>query len=363
MLYKIIYFGAKFVKLKPLYKLASTAFLIISLFSAGITIAQAKDKGSKGQAILVETAPAQLQTFKNQITVTGTLRASQGIVIRPEVAGKIAQIYFKSGTMVSAGTPLVQLNQDVISTQLQQYQSDLQLAQQNYARMRELYKTHTIARVDFDTVASKLTTATAKVAEFKAQLDQTLIKAPFAGKLGLSSISLGDYVKIGQDIVSLEAIDPIEVEFDVPQVHLNDLSVGQNITITSDAYAGQKFVGKIYATDAQINLGNRTIAVRATIPNTAGTLLPGAFVEVQLDFTSKTLTLIIPQVAVIYDAGQTFAFKVVGDKVVKTKVTLGSRDKENVTVLSGLIANDMVVTAGQLNIEDGSIIKLANSKK
>jgi membrane fusion protein, multidrug efflux system len=335
-------------------------FLFVYLFGLNVISVYGKDKKSAeaNEAVLVEIASVQSQSFNKHITLTGTLRANQGVMVRPEVAGRITQIYFKSGTMVVAGTPLVQLNQEVILAQLQQSQAELQLAEQNYARTLALYKMRTLARADLDNVTSRLNAAKAKVNEYQAQLDQTLIKASFTGKLGLSAVNLGDYVHVGQDLVSLEALDPIEVEFSVPQVYLDNLVVGQNVNITADAYKGQKFSGKIYAIDAQINLSNRTVAVRATIPNAAGKLLPGTFVEAELDLTSKTTNLVIPQVAVFYDVGKSYVYKVVGDKVSKTQVELGDRDRENVVLISGLNVNDKIVTAGQLNIEDGAKIKI-----
>jgi membrane fusion protein, multidrug efflux system len=363
--YFCIKLRTRFLNLSFPFKLNINIFIFASLFFCGIATANAGDKNKENStpAVLVETATARLQPFSKQITVVGTLRANQGIVIRPEVAGKIAKIYFQSGSMVAAGTSLVQLNPDEALANLQQSQADLELAQQKYARSQLLYKEKILARADFEEIATGLHRATAKVAQNQAQLDHTLIKAPFSGKLGLSSISLGDYVTAGQDLVSLEAIDPIEVEFNVSQVYLNNLAVGQNITITSDAYAGQNITGQIYAIDAKVNLSNRTVAARATVPNAEGKLLPGTFVEVQLLFTGEKTSLVIPQVAIFYDAGQTYVFKIVDYKPIKTKVILGNRDKENVVVVGGLNENDIVITAGQLNINKGSTVKFANPTK
>lgn len=352
--------------LKLFRYLLANMFLVVGLFCIGTTFAEAKDKDKVAvdeKSVLVETAVVQLQPLSKQITLTGSLRANQGIIVRPEVAGRITQIYFKSGSVVVAGTPLVMLNQDILLAELQQSQAELQLERQNYARMHSLYKTLSISHAEFDTVTSKLNAAIAKVAQCQARLDQTLIKAPFVGKLGLSSVSLGDYVDAGQEIVGLAAIDPIEVEFSVPQVYLANLTMGQNVIVVSDSYVGQKFAGQIYAIDEHVNLSNRTIAARATIPNAAGKLLPGTFVEVQLNFANKAPVLVIPQVAVLYNAGQAYVYRAIKDKAAKTKVILGERDRENVVVVEGLNVHDTVITAGQLNLEDGSKIKFAQAEK
>ena len=311
----------------------------------------------------IEASKVELKALSKQIVVTGSLRASQGIMLRPEVAGRITEIYFKSGDMVAVNTPLIQLNKSIVLAQLQQSHAELELAQQNYKREDELYKTHTVSKADYDDIASKLNTAQAKVSEAQAQLDLTLIKAPFSGKLGLSAVNVGDYLNIGQDIVNLEAIDPIEVEFNVPQVYLSAINVGTIVQIKSDAYPKNIFYGNIYATDATMNLNNRTFAVRATIPNKDAKLLPGIFVEVTLNIAGTTSAIIVPQVAIFYDVGEPYVYKVVADKTVKTKVVLGERDQENVEITAGLKANDIVVTAGQLNVGNNSPVKILGAPK
>lgn len=307
--------------------------------------------------ISVEVATVQSKPFHKQIIVPGSLRAHQGIVVRSEVDGRITNIYFKSGDIVVVDAPLVQLYKDVVAARLQQSQAELQLAKQDYARMAELYKTHTVSTAEFDKAAAKLNVEAGKAAEYQAQLKQTLISAPFSGRLGLSAVSLGDYVKVGQNIASLQMIDPIEVEFEAPEIYLSNISVGQSVAVTSRSYAKQVFDGKIYAIDSEINMNNRSIIARATIPNVNNKLLPGGFVEVRIDLTRKEPSLVIPQIAVFYDVGQAYVYRVVNNKAIKTKVKLGDRDRENVVVLEGLAANDVVVSAGQLNITDGAAVK------
>jgi membrane fusion protein, multidrug efflux system len=343
-----------------LSKLIFNLLFVFFLF-CGINLANGKDDSKS--AAFVEVAAVKSEPFAKKITVVGTLRAKEGVVIRPEVAGKITAIYFKSGTEVDIGAPLIQLNPDLAVAELKKSESDLQLAEQKYQRAKTLYQMHAIATADFEEISAQRNNNLDQVSEDKAKLAKTLIKAPFSGKLGMSLVSLGDYVTEGQDLVSLKSIDPIEVEFNVSQVYLNNLFSGQKIAITSDAYPEQKLTGQIYAIDAEVNLTNRTVMARATIPNPEGKLVPGTFVEIQLDFTGGKNVLIIPQIAAIYDAGQTYVYKVVANKAVKTKVVLGERDQENVVVLEGLNANDLVITAGQLNIDDGAVVEFANSKQ
>lgn len=305
---------------------------------------------------LVVVTPAKSQKFNKQITVTGSLRAKQGVMVRPEVNGRITQIYFNSGDIVTAGAPLIQLNPAIAAAQLAQSKANLALEKLNYGRSALLNKTHAIAQSDFDLASSKFTTAEAKVDQDQASLDQTLIKAPFSGKLGLSAVNLGDYLKAGQDIVKLESIDPIEVEFSVPEIYTHQLVVDQTVNITSDANKDQIFTGKIYAIDVTVNLSNRTIMARATIPNKDGKLVSGSFVKVIIDISSSQPSIVIPQIALFYDNGQAYVYKVVNNKALKTKVALGNRDNENVEIVNGLAAGDLVITEGLLNINDGTIV-------
>jgi membrane fusion protein, multidrug efflux system len=346
---------------KKIY-IAIAAFFIFIVSNSFFTVALATNNSSV-PAVLVEVTRVKLQPFAREITVTGSLRANKGITVRPEIAGRITQKYFTSGQMVKIGTPLIQINKDILTAQLHRDQATLTYNQKTYDRYLALAKKGYVSQADLDSQKSALDTSKATVASDHATLDQSLVKAPFTGRLGLSSIDLGDYVNAGQDIVTLQAIDPIEVEFSVSEVYLSNLFVGEKIKIISDAYPNQVFVGKIYAIDAAINTSSRSVAARAALPNPNNKLLPGAFVQTKLDLTNNSNALIIPQVAAIYDAGQAFVYKVVGNKAYRTRVILGERDRENVVVRSGLNANDLIVTAGQLNIDNGSTVKFAMQVK
>jgi membrane fusion protein (multidrug efflux system) len=313
------------------------------------------------QAVLVEVTKVKLQPFARAITVTGSLRANKGITVKSEIAGRITQKYFTSGQIVKAGTRLIQINKDILTAQLHQDQAALVYNKKTYDRYLELAKKGYISQAELDHQKSALDTSKATVDSDLATLDQSLIRARFAGRLGLSQVDLGDYVNVGQDIVTLQAIDPIEVEFSVSEVYLSNLYVGEQVKIISDAYPQQVFLGKIYAIDATVEANSRTISARATLPNPDSKLLPGAFVQVKLDLTRNVNALIVPQVAVIYDAGQAFVYKIVGNKAYKTRVILGERDQANVVIRSGLNANDLVVIAGQLNIDNGSVVKYGKS--
>jgi len=224
------------------------------------------------------------------------------------------------------------------------------LAQQTESRQALLLKTHAVAKVDFDKAMSDLRSTEAKKAMTLAKLKHMTIVAPFAGKVGLNLVNIGEYVIPGKDLVSLQAINPIEVEFGVPEVYLNKIAVGNTISLHSDVYPEKIFTGTVNGIDTKVSQDTRTIAVRASIPNPEGKLLPGVFGEVTLTLGAQKSVLSIPQTALVYEVGETYVYKIVEDKAVKTKVLLGARDQQNVIVANGLKAGDLIVTAGQLKI-------------
>lgn len=335
-------------------KFAKLLFVLMPIFLIGTTFAA--NPQNAPQAIFVKTAPVTLQNFGQQITLPGSLRAHQSIMLKPEVDGRITEVYFNSGDMVKAGTPLVQLNKSIVEAELRQSEAELELAKANYTRMSAMYKQHYISSNDFDAYTSKLKTAAANVDKYKAELDQTLIKAPFSGRLGLSAVNVGDYLTVGQDLVKLETINPIEVEFSVPEIYLDKLVVGENIKIVSDTFKDQEFTAKIYALDVTVNLSNRTIMVRAILPNPDGKLISGTFVKVLFSISQQKPSLTVPQIALFYDNNKTYVYKAVNNKALKTQVNVGQLDRENAEILDGLSIGDNIIIAGQMNLDDGMMI-------
>lgn len=314
---------------------------------------------------IVEVAQIKSNPYTQHITTSGSMRASKGIMVRSEVDGRITQINFSAGENVSTGTGLIQLNQDILQARLAQHKAELKLAEQDYDRKSRLYKTHTIAKSDLDTSFATLASKQALVEESAASLRQTVISAPFSGRIGLNLVNLGDYITAGQDLVSLQTVSPIDVEFSVPEVYISKFAIGNSVSCHSEAYPNQVFTGQIDAIDSAVNQKTRSITVRAKIANTDNKLLPGMFAEVTLTLSQKKPVILIPQNAVVYDETDTFVYKLMQNKAIKINVTLGDRDKQNVAILSGLNDGDVIITAGQLKLSDGApvIIPPAQGKK
>lgn len=331
------------------------AILTCFLFTlcAGTAVAKPKQQLNIPPT-LVETTVVKLTDKQQQVSATGTLNAIPGIVVKPEISGRITKIYFKSGDAVAAKAPLIEIYPDVIKAQLAQAQASQQLTKLNYDRASKLIKTHDISEADFDKSRADYKAAQASVNQALALLEQTTIRAPFAGKLGLSQVNLGDYVSAGTDIVNLQSIDPIYVDFSIPEVYLSKVAVGQSLNIRNTAYPNVIFKGKVEALESAINQANRTLMLRASIPNKDGKLLPGAFVEVALQVNVEQKVIEIPQTAIVFSPEGNFLYRVLDNKAVRTMVTLGDRDADSVIIKNGLNVGDVVITSGQLKIQDGS---------
>lgn len=313
---------------------------------------------------LVEAITIQPGSHQDQISSTGTLISIPGIVVKSEISGRITKIHFKSGDIVAAGAPLVDINTDLLQAQLADEQAQSHLAKLQFERFSELYKTHDVSKDSFDKAQANFISEQARVKNAQAQLRQANIIAPFAGKLGLSRISVGDYVTAGQTVlVNLQSLDPLRVDFSIPEIYLSKVAVGQTVLLRTDAYPKEIFSGSVEAIESLINQNNRTLSVRANVPNKDGRLLPGAFVETTLQFGLQKQLVMIPQTAVVYTPAGNYVFKIVDGKAEKVPITLGDRDSNNIVIKTGIKIGDVIITAGQLKIHEGAPVIVAENKK
>jgi membrane fusion protein, multidrug efflux system len=348
----------------------STKIFFVLLTSLAISIsalaAPKKPQGMMMPPAVVEATKIVPTTYQSSATATGTLVAIPGIVIKSEIAGRITKLNFQSGTFVAAGTPLLEINSDILQATLEQSETDLQLKKVTFARIVTLYQKGAFSKADYDKAKADLDSARAITEQNKAKLKQAFIAAPFTGKLGLAKVNLGDFVNAGQEIVSLQSLDPIYIDFSVPETYLGQLDKtnhsNQKITFKSSTYPGQVFEGKIVAFESLINPSTRTLNIRAVSPNPDNKLVPGSFVEVSLFLGTSAPALFIPQTAVTYSPDGAFVYKVIDGHAVKTKVTLGDRTQEKVMVTDGLKEGDVIVSAGEMKImADGAPVIIAPS--
>lgn len=314
--------------------------------------------GQKGgmPPVVVEAATAKAQNWQDQIEAIGTLSANQGIVIKPEIGGRITAIYFRSGDEVKANAPLVQINPDIIKEQLAAAQAKVIFSKANLSRVQTLFKMqvgslkHISSQSDLDTALSNYQADVAAVNQYQAMLNQTLVRSPFEGKLGLRLVNLGDFVTAGEALTNIQDLDPLRVDFSIPETYLSQLSIGDIILISSRTYPNEHFEGKVYALDSSIDPNTRTLGVRASVPNKDGKLLPGGFVEVKLLTGKPRQVVVVPEIALGSEAEGSFVYKINGNMAIKTKVTAGEHKDNQVIILQGLKPGDQVVAAGQFKI-------------
>lgn len=310
--------------------------------------------GPGGFAIPVEAVRVRTDTVIRAIPAVGTLHSSESVILRPEVAGRLAAIRFKEGGPVARGDILVTLDDDIARSQVNEARASLNLSKANFDRASKLYAQKVGTAQARDQALANMRVDEARLAVASAQLAKTVIRAPFDGIVGLRKVSPGDYLTAGADIVGIEHIDLLKVDFSVPELALADLAVGQTVTLTVDALPGRRFEGKVYAIDPLIEAKGRSIAIRAQIDNAKRDLRPGLFARISLVTQRIEGALLVPEEAIVPVGADKFVFRVSDGKAAMTRVEIGLRRTGEVQVTRGLSAADMVVTAGQIKLRDGA---------
>lgn len=321
--------------------------------------------------VTISAQAAQQETWEPFLTGVGNLGAANGVDVSPEVAGIIIKQNFNSGQMVKQGDLLVQLDDATDQQDLIDLQAQLKLAQITMDRMSELLKKRAAAANDVDQAQAKLQQAKANVGKTQIRIAQKAIRAPFAGKLGLSKINEGQYVTPGMPLVSLQSINELSVKFSLPEQNLMELYVGQPVKLTVDVYKNKSFDGKISAIDSQVNQQTHTILVQASVPNPKLELYPGLFADVHILLPQKEKVITVPQTAIIASlyGNSVYVVKEKGkDKkgnpilqATQQYVTTGQRRGDEIAIEKGIKAGDMVVTSGQLKLSEGSKVIINNS--
>lgn len=309
-----------------------------------------------GLAVPVLAEPVSVERIAEEVTAIGTLRANESVALRPEVAGRVAEIAFAEGSVVTAGTVLVRLDDQIPRAELAQAEAELALAQATARRAQELYARGAGSAAARDQAVATLRTATAAVELARARLAKYSLAAPFDGMVGLRRISPGAFVDVGAEIVTLVSIDPIKLDFRVPEVFLARVREGQKIAVSVDAFPGRSFPGQVVAIEPAIDPAGRSIAIRASLPNGDGILRPGLFARVTLTLREEPEAIMVPEAAIVPFGGQLLVMKVVDGKAQSQPVTLGLRRQGKVQVTQGLAPGDVVVTAGQMKLQPGASV-------
>lgn len=305
----------------------------------------------------VEVAAVRLVSMPAEVSAVGTMRSENAVMLRPEVTGRISEIAFTEGQPVKRGQVLLRLDDSVVKAQLQQAQANLGLANSQYRRSETLTQQGFISKQARDEALSQLKVQQAAVALAQAQLDKTALLAPFDGVIGLRQVSVGDYVSPGTDIAPLESIDPLQVDFRVPEGYAGQLAAGQPLSVRFDALPGEQRSGVVKAINPQVDVGGRSVLVRADVPNPDGKLRPGLFARVQLQF-NEAQALTVPETALQSSGSERFVFRVEEGKVRRVVVEIGQRRAGQVEIVRGLQEGDQVVVAGLQKVSDGVAVRI-----
>ena len=319
--------------------------------------------GVGGGGISIEASKVKTVRMSQGLTAVGSLRSDESVTIRPEVSGRISEIGFREGQRVKKGATLIRFDTSVQRAELEQAAANLGLSKSRLERSRDLFTKGFISAQARDETESNFKLAQASYDLSAARLSKLDIKAPFGGIVGLRMVSIGDYVKDGQDIVNLEEIDPLKVDFKIPEIYLKQVAVGQALQITLDAFPNQTFQGKVLAINPLVDTNGRAIVIRAVIKNTEARLRPGMFARVRLLFSDERDSVAVPEQSLIPVGDEQYLFKVVDGRAQRFKVEIGQRRGGQVEVLQGLAAGDVVVTAGQLKLRDGALVKIADEAR
>jgi membrane fusion protein, multidrug efflux system len=309
---------------------------------------------AKPMGLPVRAEPVKIATMQSDVNAVGTLIAADSVVIRPEIAGRVVDLHFKEGQLVQKGAKLVTLDPAEYRAALAATTADARTETQRYERAKELLEKNFISKEALDVAKGNMDRALAKQQQDEVLLSKTTISAPFTGVVGLRQISPGAYVKAGDDIVRLENLSFVKLDFRVPEMYLSQIKPGQDLSIRVDAYPDDAFRGKIYALEPAVDEKTRTVVVRAQIPNVQNKLRPGMFARVNVLLSTRPNAIVIPEQAIWPQGRDTFVYRVVDGKALLTKIELGVRRPGEVEVLKGLAANDVVVTDGQIKLKDGA---------
>jgi membrane fusion protein (multidrug efflux system) len=319
----------------------------------------------------VNAAVVQRQSWQTLLTSVGSLEAVQGVMVTAELTGKVVYIGFEPGSVVRAGDLLVQQDISSEKAQLRGAEAALELARVNVERMRKLLADEAIAQSQYDNAAAQFKEAKAQVDNIQAIIAKKTIRAPFAGRLGIRLVNLGQTLNEGDGIVSLQSLDPIFVNFFLPQQELAPIRLGLKVQLTTDVLPGEIVEGKITAINSQVDPSTRNIGVQATVANSQEHLRPGMFVKVAVVLPVQDKVLAIPSTAVLYAPYGDSVFVVEEEKSEKNGqdgkivrqqfVRLGEKRGDFVSVVSGLKEGETVVSTGAFKLRNGQAVVVDNT--
>jgi len=314
-------------------------------------------------AVIAATEVKQ-STWQSYLQAVGSLTASQAVTISNQVAGKVAEILFEDGQSVAAGDILIRLDTSVDSAELDGYIAAEQRFKIAFDRANRLITATTISQSDYDTVKAEYDGARAAVAAKRAFIDRMIIRAPFAGRLGIRQVDLGEYLKDGTPIVPLQALDPMQVDYTLPERVFADVTTGRAVQVIVQAYPDATFAGEIIAINPGVDAASRSFKLRARLPNADGRLRDGMFAEVRTTLPDTRSVLTVPQTAIDYNPYGASVFLIIEKDqqliVERKQVETGEVRDGQVEIVGGLELGQKVVSAGQVKLRNGMAVTIDN---
>ncbi len=317
----------------------------------------------------VTSIVAQRQDWASTTGVIGTMEAVHGVLVSADLPGTVAKINFDSGKAVREGEVLVELDTRQERAQLAALEAQRDLAGVNYSRTEELFKEGVLSKAEFDQATAQQKATVANVAEIRATIERKMIRAPFSGILGIRKVNLGQYLSAGSAVVQLESLNPIYVNFGLPQQAVGQVGVGRSLRVTSEDIKGKGFVGRVTALDSVVDQATRNIQVQATLSNPEGKLRPGMFVQVEVGMGAGRSVITLPASAISYAPYGDSVFVITDMKDPKGQTYRGVRQQfvkvegsrgDQVAVISGVNPGDEVVTSGVFKLRNGAAVQVNN---
>jgi membrane fusion protein, multidrug efflux system len=320
----------------------------------------------------VTTIVASEERWATTLNAIGTAAAVQGVAVSADLPGMVERLSFESGTAVRAGDVLALLDTRQERAQLAALEAQRELARVTFERMQGLLNEGVIAQAEFDRAAADFRQSDARVNELQAVIERKTIRAPFSGILGIRKVNLGQYLSGGGELVTLQSLSPIYVNFGVPQQSVVDVSVGKSVRVTTNDAAAGAWAGRVTAIDSQVDESTRNIQIQATLANPNGTLRPGMFVQARLELGAPRSLVVVPASAISYASFGDSVFVIADLKtpdgrayrgVRQQIVKLGAARGDQVSILSGVRAGDEVVTSGVFKLRNGAAVQINNKVK
>lgn len=335
-------------------------FLVYNKISKSSLQDSSDTKGKKQDAI-VSAFIVNPTTIEEKIFTTGTILANEEVNLASEVSGKVTKISFNEGAKVKRGDLLVKINDSELQALLLKTTYSKKLAEEKEFRQRKMLEREAISKEEYDVALSELNKLDAEIQQIKAQIEKTEIRAPFDGVVGLRSVSEGSYINSSTIVATLQNVNPLKIDFSVPEKYFNQVKAGNQITFTIQGL-DKKFSGKVYAVEPKIDANTRTLKMRAVSKNDNLELFPGSFAQVELVLRRIENAFVIPTEALTSDIKGQKVFVISNGKSYERPVVVGIRQDRNIQILSGINSGDTVVTKGILNVKPGGAVKISEIK-